>query len=134
MLQKRTFVSPPEAPISWADGKLPPIFHVNVVTAVLDDGKLVGKQLCHRVAYCARHDGTWARGVYRQDLPTNDFVPTVEPDDEIEAALAEAEPRILNVWAAMAKNHGIMDHAFPDATVVTHERAKDGTFARVVKG
>lgn len=119
MLEKRINVSPPEAPISYLDGKLPPHFHVNVVTVVTDSGALVGKQQTHRTAYTAQLDGTFAR--------------PKEPDADVEAALAAAEDKTQAMWAELVRHQGVMDHTLEVEDVklrVSYAPDGSGAFVR----
>lgn len=115
MLEKRISVSPPEAAISWLDGKLPPIFHVNIVTVVLENGVLLGKQLNHRVEYAAQPDGSFLR-----TAPVGG-----EPDADIEAALVSAEGKTQALIAALVAHQGVMDYVTADGAVVRHEKTGD---------
>lgn len=127
MIEKRINVSPPEAAISYVDGKLPPIFHVNIVTVLLDNGAIIGKQQNHRVEYTGQADGSFAR-----NKPNINGV-VGEPDADIEAALVAAEAKTQALIAALATHQGIMDYTTTDGVVVRYEKAGDLFKPRLTK-
>lgn len=123
MLEKRTVIAPPEYTLS-PEGKLHPVAHVVICDVVIDTdtGEQIGKSKPHRAALVMQPDGSW------------EFEPPPRhPTTGLLFSFSAGERAAWNATLdVLEERYGVIDHAFPDETVVTYTKGNDGKFVRQV--